>query len=170
MCFRSLAELTIENPPTSSTFTVTGTELLLLLLPLLLLSPCFSLSSRAWVGRCSLVSIPRRLGWGAAGLRLRFFFVFFWVALLLLLLDDDELEPPKHFFDPYPSQSGIEIQPSSRYTLSGPAGMFEGRWPDLLHSLHSGRFFILSFRTIALAAKKGSILLRACPLYPSQSG
>ena len=138
MCFRSLAELTIENPPTSSTFTVTGTELVLLL-PLLLLLPCFSLSSRAWVGRCSLVSIPRRLGWGAAGLRLRFFFVFFWLTCvlllddddteLLLLLDDDvddpELsEPP---FDPYPSQSGYEIQPSSRYALSGVDGMLEGR-------------------------------------------
>ena len=37
----------------------------------------------------------------------------------------------------YPSQSGIEIQPSSRYTLPGLEGMFEVRSPALLHTAHS---------------------------------
>jgi hypothetical protein len=70
-------------------------------------------------------------------LRFFFFFFFFFGAMLaLLLLDDREAAraPPA---DPYPSQSGIEIQPSSRYVMCGPAGMFEGRWPDLLHAFHS---------------------------------
>ena len=56
-------------------------------------------------------------GWGAAGRRLRFF--FFFGAVLVLLLDDDReaaFAPPD---DPYPSQSGTEIHPSSRYTMQG---------------------------------------------------
>ena len=79
VCFRLLAELTIENPPISSTFTFRGTEaagmegegarasplLLLLLLPpslLQLSSPCFSLWLLAWVERGSSVLTARRLG------------------------------------------------------------------------------------------------------------
>ena len=68
-----------------------------------------------------------------------------------------------------PSQSGHEIQPSSRYVLCGWDGMFEGRWPDLLHACHSLLLFSLSFRTIALAAAKGSIAPYP-PCLPSQSG
>ena len=48
-----------------------------------------------------------------------FLFVFFWVVLELLLDDDDddaEMEPLVPPSDPYPSQSGIEIHPASRYT------------------------------------------------------
>ena len=62
-----------------------------------------------------------------------------------------------------PSQSGIEIQPSSRYITCGLAGMLKGRCPDLLHSLHSGRVFIWSFRAIALATSNGSM---APPFHP----
>ena len=69
----------------------------------------------------------------------------------------------------YPSQSGIEIQPSSRYVLCGLDGMFDGRFPALLHASHSFTLFSLSFRTIALAAAKESMLPRT-PSYPSQSG
>jgi hypothetical protein len=72
----------------------------------------------------------------------------------------------------YPSQSGIEIQPSSRYRLCGLAGMLEGRCPDLIHASHSFLLFSLSFRTSALAAAKGSMSFaktRPSP-YPSQSG
>ena len=65
----------------------------------------------------------------------------------------------------------MEIQPSSRYTFFGLDGMLRGRFPDLHHSLHSGRPFSLSFRTIALAAAKGIMsLCCATPVYPSQSG
>ena len=72
----------------------------------------------------------------------------------------------------YPSQSGIEIQPSSRYILLGVDGMLEGRCPELLHSTHSFELFSLSFRTIALAAMKESMLPGGArrPSYPSQSG
>jgi len=54
-------------------------------------------------------------GWGAAGRRLRFFFFF----LLVLLLDDDSKFPAPPSDQSYPSQSGMEIQPSSRYTMQG---------------------------------------------------
>ena len=121
-----------------------------------------------------------------ASCRLRFFFSFFIsfpflppaLLLLLLLLDDD----PDSLFAPpapphpsrkllYPSQSGIEIQPSSRYTICGVDGMFEGRWPDFLHASHSLAPVSLSFRTTTLAAAKGSTLLaKTRPSYPSQSG
>jgi hypothetical protein len=71
----------------------------------------------------------------------------------------------------YPSQSGFEIQPSSRYTLCGQVGMFEGRFPDLLHTSHSFALVSLSFRAIALAAAKRSMsLCCVTPVYPSQSG
>ena len=75
---------------------------------------------------------------------------------------------------PLPSQSGMEIQPSSRYVLSGEAGMLEGRCPLLLHSLHSITLFSFSFRTYARPAAKGSMFtcrawLDVLPL-PSQSG
>ena len=80
--------------------------------------------------------------WAGASCRLRFFFSFFIsfpflqpaLLLLLLLLDND----PDSLFAPatpphpsrkllYPSQSGIEIQPLSRYVVCGSDGMFEGR-------------------------------------------
>ena len=82
-------------------------------------------------------------GWGAAGGRLRFF--FFFGAVVALLLDDDREAVRAPPVDPYPSQSGKEIQPSSRYVLDGRDGMFEGRWPDLLHTSHSLLPFIFSF-------------------------
>ena len=66
----------------------------------------------------------------------------------------ESMLPAKTRPSPYPSQSGIEIQPSSRYTLSGQPGMLEGRCPALLHALHSSLPFSLSFRTIARAAAK----------------
>ena len=69
----------------------------------------------------------------------------------------------------YPSQSGHEIQPSSRYTLAGPDGMFDCRWPFLRHAPHSSFPFSLSFRTIALASAKGRKAPRP-PSLPSQSG
>ena len=53
----------------------------------------------------------------------------------------------------------MEIQPSSRYVLCGLDGMFEGRWPDLRHASHSLKLFSFSFRTIVLAAAKGSMPL-----------
>ena len=56
-------------------------------------------------------------GWGAAGRRLRFFFFFFF--LLVLLLDDDSKFPAPPSDQSYPSQSGMEIHPSSRYTMQG---------------------------------------------------
>ena len=106
-------------------------------------------------------------GWGAAGRRLRF---FVFGAVLALLLDDDDREaamPPPS--DPYPSQSGMEIHPSSRYTWDGSDGMLEGRCPDLLHAFHSSCPFSLIFRTIALATMKESMAPRP-PSLPSQSG
>ena len=54
----------------------------------------------------------------------------------------------------------MEIQPSSRYVLCGLDGMFEGRWPDLRHASHSLKLFSFSFRTIVLAAAKGSMPLK----------
>jgi hypothetical protein len=97
-------------------------------------------------------------GWVVDGRRLRFIFVFFLGAVISLLLDEnahrEAAAPPS---DPYPSQSGMEIQPSSRYTLSGRPGMLEGRWPLLLHSLHSFAFFSFSFCTYARPAAKGSM-------------
>jgi hypothetical protein len=71
------------------------------------------------------------------GRRLRFFFVFFFGAVVALLLDEDDREAAAPPSDPKPSQSGMEIQPSSRYVLCGPAGMLEGRCPLLLHAFHS---------------------------------
>ena len=126
-----------------------------------------------------------------ASCRLRFFGSFFsffisfpffppalLLLLLLLLLDDD----PDSLFAPpapphpsrkllYPRKSGYEIQPP-RYALAGSDGMFEGRCPALLHSFHSFLVRSLSFRTIALADMKGSILLLGPgrPVLPSQSG
>ena len=75
-------------------------------------------------------------------------------------------------FGSYPSQSGIETHPLSRYTLFGATGMLRGRWPDLYHSLHSFSPPSLSFRTIALASAKGSILPGGAfeLLYPRKSG
>jgi hypothetical protein len=55
---------------------------------------------------------------------------------------------------PYPSQSGYEIQPSSRYVMCGLEGMLEVRCHDLLHYTHSFTPFSLSFCTIALAIAK----------------
>jgi hypothetical protein len=46
-----------------------------------------------------------------------------------------------------PSQSGIEIQPSLRYVVSGWDGMLEGRCPLLLHACHSFTLLSFSFRT-----------------------
>ena len=63
----------------------------------------------------------------------------------------------------YPSQSGMEIQPSSRYVSFGLDGMLEGRWRDLLHASHSFLLFSLSFCTIVRAAAKGS--MRLVPLF-----
>ena len=71
---------------------------------------------------------------------------------------------------PYPSQSDMEIQPSSRYIWCGEDGMFEGRCPALRHARHSFSLPSLSFRTIALASAKGSIRVNLPPSYPSQSG
>ena len=121
MCFRSLAELTIENPPTSSTFTFgrTGAEMDggggeggaargdLDIDP-----HTFCMREAVRIGALS-ASGPGAAGGG----RLRFFFVFFWVSLEQLLDDDDDPEPLGHLppSDPYPSQSGMEIQPSSWY-------------------------------------------------------
>ena len=69
----------------------------------------------------------------------------------------------------YPSQSGKEIHPSSRYIESGRAGMLEGRF-SLLHTTHSLCLVRLTFRTIALAAWKESMYLRCGTSFcPSQS-
>ena len=100
-----------------------------------------------------------------------FFFDFFFGAVVELLLDDDGREAAAPPSDPYPSQSGKEIQPSSRYTLSGAAGMFEGRWPLLFHACHSLWVFSFSFRAYARPAANGSMLPGgARPSKPSQSG
>jgi len=101
---------------------------------------------------------------------LRFFFFFFFGAVLALLLDDDREAARAPPADPYPSQSGIEIHPSSRYAVFGWDGMVDGRSPDLLHACHSLLLLSLSFRAITLATMKASILPRAGPVYPSQSG
>ena len=69
----------------------------------------------------------------------------------------------------FPSQSGHEIQPTSRYVLFGWDGMLEGRWPDLHHSSHSFLLFSLSLRTIALESRKESIAPFP-PCLPSQFG
>ena len=127
MCFRSLAELTIENPPTSSTliFVCGG--------PLEPPRVSSSLSESepdtalARLRDGPPLVLPRGGGGGGGCGATVFFFVFFvffffdffWVALELLLDDDDDddpepLVPPS---DPNPSQSGIEIQPPLRYVL-----------------------------------------------------
>jgi hypothetical protein len=49
-----------------------------------------------------------------------------------------------------PSQSGHEIQPSSRYVRSGRPGMSEGRCPLLLHAYHPLLPFSSSPRASAL--------------------
>ena len=131
-----------------------------------------------------------------ASCRLRFFGSFFsffisfpflppallLLLLLLLLLPDDDpdsllapLAPPRPSRKLlFPSQSGSEIQPSSRYVLSGWDGMFEGRSPALHQPFHSSQLFSLSFRTIALAAAKESMLMCCAWIgvfsLPSQSG
>ena len=89
------------------------------------------------------------------GRRLRFFFVFFFGAVVALLLDDDDRAAPPS--DPYPSQSGNEIQPSSRYVVCGLDGMLEGRWPLLLHAFHSFCVFSFSFCAYARPTVKGSM-------------
>jgi hypothetical protein len=55
---------------------------------------------------------------------------------------------------PLPSQSGHETQPSSRYVLSGEAGMSEGRCPLLLHANHPALLFSSSPRTNSRPAVK----------------
>ena len=110
-------------------------------------------------------------GWVVVGRRLRLFFVFFFFgAVVALLLEDDDREAAAPPSDPYPSQSGKEIQPSSRYALSGLAGTLEGRCPLLLHSFHSFAPRSFSFRAYARPAAKGSMRLCAMPPLPSQSG
>ena len=171
VCFRSLAELTIEKPPISSTSTLTFVCGGPLLEPPRVSSSLSELEPDAALARFRdgpPLVLPRGGGGGGCGATVFlvfvfafvfvFFFAFFFVALELLL-DDDDPEPLAPPSDPYPSQSGIEIQPSSRYTLFGEEGMFEGRWPDLLHTSHYFWLFSLSFRTIALATAKGSMSL-----------
>jgi hypothetical protein len=61
---------------------------------------------------------------------------------------------------PFPSQSGIEIQPGRsppvRYVWCGRDGMLAGRFADRHHASHSRALFSSSFRTIFRAAAKGS--------------
>ena len=38
---------------------------------------------------------------------------------------------------PYPSQSGMETHPASRYIVFGSLGILEGRFPLLQYSFHS---------------------------------
>ena len=61
---------------------------------------------------------------------------------------------------PFPSQSGIEIQPARspplRYVWCGRDGMFAGRFEDRHHASHSRALFSPSFRTTFRAAAKGS--------------
>ena len=71
----------------------------------------------------------------------------------------------------YPNQSGIEIHPLSRYDAFGLDGMLSGLLPAFSHVFHSAWLFRFSFRTIALADGKGSMLPGVvCPLYPRKSG
>ena len=58
------------------------------------------------------------------------------------------------FFLSYPSQSGKEIQPSSRYVTSGWDGMLEGR-PAMRHAFHSSQFPNVIARTEARASSNG---------------
>ena len=48
----------------------------------------------------------------------------------------------------------MEIQPSSRYVLSGDAGMLKGRCPLLLHAFHSLQPFSSSPRATARPSVK----------------
>ena len=92
--------------------------------------------------------------------------------------DDDQGSPnPPPPADPYPSQSGMETHPASRYVLAGLLGMLEGRLPLLRYSCHS--FTLPSFSVLAnvRAASKERALPRAIIFffcfptpYPSQSG
>ena len=96
-------------------------------------------------------------GWGAVGRRLRFFFFFFGAVLVLLLDKDCEAAPPD---DPYPSQSGIEIHPSSRYVTRGLPGMLAGVQKHLRNLLFMfnviRRFTIQSL--VLVSVSKGAFL------------
>ena len=85
--------------------------------------------------------------------------------------DDDKGSPnPPPPADPYPSQSGMETHPASRYVLAGLLGMLEGRLPLLLYSSHSFQPASFSDLTKVLAASKERAFPFAIFLssYPSQ--
>ena len=83
--------------------------------------------------------------------------------------EEEEEEPPAPPppADPYPSQSGMETHPASRYVLSGLLGMLEGRLPLLLYSLHSASLPNSSVLTKVLAASKERAPPLANPFVPS---
>ena len=57
----------------------------------------------------------------------------------------------------YPSQSGHETQPWSRYVIAGDAGMLLGRFPDLHHSRQARSLSNFSFLAYARDAANESI-------------
>ena len=94
------------------------------------------------------------------------FFSFFPPLPSALLLLDDDRAPPSA---PYPSQSGMDTPPASRYVFLGQLGISKGRLSLLLYSSHSFCPPSFSDRTNVLAASKDNHVTLSLSSYPSQS-